>query len=444
MPHPAAVALTCGMNRSVKLLLILAASTAVAHAQSGAADPAFQKIPFDQWLGERSQPHFRWTAGVSRPELSFHQRFIAQVEVKLDGRDLESRRGEGRLVFFLQITDHDGNRYQDHGSIELSKLSDNLKSINLEYVQRMFILPGEYRLAVAVLDTNTGDHSTTQSQFRVPPPQRESLPGAWRDLPPVEFIPNDESVEGWYLPDVKGRLHWASTVQSATRLNVVLNVALSAPIPGTRLKRGNDLSALLPTLKAISQTGTPALSEHVELLDLSRRRAVFQQDEVRELDFPRLKESLAVATTASIDLSSLSERHHDAQFFVSQIRRIIRASEKSCTLVVLTPSVAFEPGEDLDPIALEALPPCRVFYIRYREQTKLVFRRFEPEFAGRRRGPPREPQYGNHQQTAPDQLAATLKPLNPKIFDVETPDQMARALAEVEKALRTASEAPPR
>jgi hypothetical protein len=39
-----------------------------------------------------------------------------------------------------------------------------------------------------------------------------------------------------------------------------------------------------------------------------------------------------------------------------------------------------------------------------------------------------------------DQLEATLKPLSPKVFDVETPEQMTRAIAEIEKALLTSGE----
>jgi hypothetical protein len=34
-----------------------------------------------------------------------------------------------------------------------------------------------------------------------------------------------------------------------------------------------------------------------------------------------------------------------------------------------------------------------------------------------------------------DQLEATLKPLRPKVFEVETPEQMAMAIAEIEKQL---------
>jgi hypothetical protein len=167
---------------------------------------------------------------------------------------------------------------------------------------------------------------------------------------------------------------------------------------------------------------------------------VFHQDEVYDLDWPRLKASLGEANTASIDVHSLSERHHDAQFFVSQVRSLIRASEKPCVLVVLTTPVAFEAGEDLAPVSLEALPSCRVVYIRYRATVKAV-RPFGREMGGRGRGSRvGGPMTGNRPLQDFDQLEATLKPLSPKVFDVETPEQMTRAIAEIEKALLTSGE----
>ena len=407
------------MVRSSVFLFLSAAFIRLAAGQHGALDPAFEKVPFDQWLAERGSANFRWTAGVSRAELSFHQRLAARIEIRLDGRDLETRRGSGELVFLIQIADRDGLRYQTHGSIELSKLDENVKAANIEYAQPAFLLPGDYRLAVAILDTATGEHSSYQAQFRVAAPGHDPLADAWRDLPAVEFIGNEQSPESWYLPGVHGRLQWAAAVHSPALINVVLNT-------------GGDLAALLPTLKALSQTGSSSLTERVELLDLARRRAVFDQSGVYELDWPRLKASLAEANTASIDLHSLSERHHDAQFFVSRIRSLLRASEKPCVLVVLTKPVAFESGEDLEPISLEALPFCHVVYIRYRASVRSALP-FGPQMGGRGRGGRMGgPMIRNGYQPATvDQLEATLKPLNPKVFDVETPEQIRKAFAEI-------------
>lgn len=421
------------MVRSFLLILLGSVFVAQGSQQRGSLDPAFERIPFDQWLSERAGP-FRWTVAPIRAQLTFHQRLMAQVEVKVDGRSLESRRGDGELVVFVQITDQDGTRYQDHVAIQLSKLDENVRAVNVEVTQRAFVLPGDYQLAVGLLDSGTGEHGATQSKFRVPTP-RNVLSGAWQDLPPVEFIGQGQPPDSWYLPEIKGRLQWASSVHSPARFDIILNVAPSVQAPGTRQAPSGGLAAILPTLKVITETGSPSISEHVELLDLPRRRAPFQQDQVHDLDWPRLKASLSEANTASIDVHSLSERHHDAQFFVSQVRTLLRASEKQpCVLVVLTNPVAFESGEDLEPISTEALPACSVFYIRYHEPAPTV-PQFDPGMGrgrSRRGGPIRN----RPAQEVVDQLEATLKPLRPKVFDVARPEEVTKVLDEIERSLQ--------
>lgn len=415
-----------------------------ASEQRGALDPEFAKIPFEQWLAERDQAHFHWALNISHAVLSFHQRLMARVEVRLDGKDLESRRGDGQLMFLVQVTDGEGARYQDHGSLDLSKLSQDVKAANIDYSQGVLLLPGEYRLAVAILDTATGEHSIHQVSFKVAPPH-DFLLDAWRELPAVEYIGKAESPDSWYLPDMRGRLQWAASVHSPARLNVILNMDTSEPtteLHPTHAAPSSGLAALLPTLKAISQTGSPSISEQVELLDLARRQAVFHQEDVHELDWPRLKTALGGANTASIDVHTLSERHHDAQFFVSQVRSMLRASEKPSVLVVLTQSVGFESGEDLEPISLEALPGCRVIYIRYHAPMERVnpFDQQTRRGRGARLGAPMNGGTMTHTRPAQeviDQLEGTLKPLGPKVFDVDSPEQMTKALVETLKALGT-------
>ncbi len=417
------------------LLLLLGTLSLAAFGQEELLDPSFRKIPFEKWLNEREQWRVKWTAAAGRPELSFHQRLKVRIEIRVDGRDLESHRSDGRLVFLVQITDREGKRYQDHGSIELDKLDQNIKAANLEYAQQVFMLPGDYKLAVVILDTKTGDHSAILSQFRVPPPQRDPLVDAWRDLPPVEYIAHDEAPESWFLPATKGRLQWASTVKAPARLNVILNVAPSEVQPQSRRSQGGEMEALLPTLKALSQIGSPNISEHIEILDLARRRAVFKQDTAKDLDWDKLKASLGEANTASIDVHSLAERHRSAQFFLSRVRGLLRAeSEGPCVLAVLTPAVSFESGEELDQISSEGLSACRIVYIRYRAPVMRMARPFEP-MGGMRRGArdPRARTLPPHEIV--DQLAGTLKPLSPRVVDVETPEQMARVFNEIEKAL---------
>jgi hypothetical protein len=114
----------------------------------------------------------------------------------------------------------------------------------------------------------------------------------------------------------------------------------------------------------------------------------------------------------------------------------LRDFQQPCVLVVLTPPVAFESGEDLNPISVEALPACRVIYVRYHalsERTRPVDPMFGGRHGGRMGGGPR---YDNRTPQIVDQLEGTLKPLNPKVFDVDTPEQMTKVFIEIEKMLQ--------
>lgn len=322
--------LHCGLARLFAVLLFTLFSAYLALAQ-GTLDPETEKIPFQKWLSEEDQLHFRWTVKVPRAEISFHQRLESSIDIRLDGRDLDARRHDGKLLLFLQITDSGGQLYQDHGEIALDKLNPNVQDAFLDYSQRAFFVPGDYRVAVVIEDAATGEHAATQLEFRMPEPQHFWLVDAWRALPSVEYIGDEASPESWYLPYIRGRLAWAAGVHLSVQLNVVLNVSAAAHVSA------GNLSALLPALKMLSVPGSPAVSERIAVMDLSRRKTVFEQSDAHDLDWPRLKSALGNANTASIDLHSLSGAQNDAQFFVSEVRRVLRGSPgKSCVLVVLS------------------------------------------------------------------------------------------------------------
>jgi len=418
--------------RFLAYLFLTATFVCQASAQRGTHDPEFEKIPFDKWLDEPDQLHFRWTVKVPRAELSFHQRLMSSIDVRLDGQDLESSRHDGTLLILIQLTDAEGAKYQEHGSIELNKLDPDVKEASIDYSQRAFFVPGDYQLAVVILDTGKGEHSAAQIVVHVTQRPREWLSDAWRTLPSVEFIHNDVSPESWYLPYIQGRVPWAASVHTQAQLNIVMNVSPSGRAAGS------SLASLLPSLKVIASPGASSISARIALLDLGRHKTVFEQNDGQESDWPRLKSSLKDASTASIDVHSLADHQDNAQYFVSEVRRLIRSSahEKSCVLAVLTKPIAFDRGDDLAPISLEALPPCQVVYIRFHAEPAV--RPAMPDMGGgmgRRRMGGGQRMGGSFSREPFDQLAATLKPLNPKIIDVEAPDQVTKALIEITKAI---------
>ena len=420
--------------RTAAVVLLLVVGASHGFTQRGSLDPAFTKVPFDQWLQGGDEGQIRWTAHVVHAQLSIHQRLMARVVVQMDGAELAKRRGKGQLVIFVRLNDGEDRPYEDHGVIDLEKLEDGIRNQNVTYVASAFVLPGDYRVAIALFDTATREHSVKQEKLHVPALKNDPLPEAWRDLPPVELIPHADPPDSWYLPTVAGRLNLPAGTRRPVRIAVMVNVTPSEHLTHSQQVPERNLGALLPALKVISQMAPRNGSLSVAVLDLARRRVTFHQEDMTNLDWQALKDSLKEADAGTIDVKSLEDRHRKAEFFEAEISRRIASAAKApgaespaCVLMVLSNPVEFEWGEKLEPIRIAPELACRVFYFRYHPPMVAPAVPVPALARGRRQRPGLPPPGIRESQI--DQLEPTLKPLAPQVFDIETPEQFRKALA---------------
>jgi hypothetical protein len=309
----------------------------------------------------------------------------------------------------------------------------------------LFVLPGDYNLRLAVYASATGEHSVKQEKLHVAPLKNDPLPEMWRDLPPVEFIDATEPPDSWYLPSMTGRFHLSLATTKPVRVEVLVNMTPSERLAGSSRAQNRNLGALIPALKAISQIDVHGGAMNVELLDLSRQRVTFHQDDVRTLDWPAMRAGLTEAKPGVIDIQSLEHRKENAGFFVSEVSRIVErsASAPARALIVLSGPVEFEGGQDLQPIAVTPPPGLRVYYIRYRVPPPRFIVRDDPnDVTGRQppmmrgggrngRGPQGNLPGGPFRPVIVDQLEGTIKPLTPRLFDVNTAEEFRKALAAI-------------
>jgi len=426
--------------RTAVFALLALAGGARAFAQPGLSDPAFAGIPLDRWLSGADQARMRWSVTVSHPRLSAHQRLQSDVEIRLDGAELARRRGEGQLLILLQISDQQGRVYQNHMAIELAKVEEGAAKQDVLSTFSAFLTPGDYRVAAALYDTTTREYCVKQEKLEVAPLRNDPLPDAWRDLPAVEFLPPADQPDCWYLPTIAGRLHLPLKPPNPVEIELVMNLTPSEAPSHVSETQSRNLSVLIPAFKVISELDGSGTRLGAELLDLSRQRVTFRQDDVRVLDWAALKRSLAAGGAGTIDLQSLERRRESANFFVGEIGRLVgtpqdrplgSAPKPRRVLLILSSPVEFEHGVDLEKIALALPPDYRVYYIRYHS--------FRPSpLPGP--SPGRGPRYGARRDeplerprvyVQLDQLESTLKPLAPRLFDVDTPEQFRKALATV-------------
>jgi hypothetical protein len=420
------------MHRFLRLTVAvcLFGGSEVILAQSGALDPAFKTIPFDSWIDQGDQAHIRWTARVLPVELSNHQRLQAKIDIQVDGNELARRRGKGHMVVLVQFSDSENRVYQTHQAMDLQLVKDDIGKSNVSYMPAAFVTPGDYRISLAIFATATGEHSAMRLPLHVNPLKNDPLAGASRDLPPVEILPAAQSPDDLFLPNITGRLNLPLETRRPVRVEILVNASpISAGEPlRTEQINNRSLTSLIPALKVISETNVRNGTLNVALLDLTTQHVIFQQDAVHKLDWPKLGPALTEAGPNKIDIHALENRRQNAQFFVAQVRRRIE-SDPLPILIILSGPMAFASGEDLHPIELAGKPNAEVFYIRYHSLPERVpINPFEQEQRRGRRSP--VSQAGRGPMTEPDDsLERTLKPLQPHLFDVYTPAEFRKALA---------------
>ena len=254
-------------------------------AQNGSPDPVVAKFSIADWLKNGEHSAIRWTPQISPARLSSHQRLIVQMGIQLDGEELYNRPGKSRVVMLLQLTDAQGGVWQNHGTIDLDKVKEGVRSEYLDYIFSAFVLPGEYRVALAVVDTVTGEHAVREERLHVAPIKNDVLPDAWRGLPPVEFLSPADPPDTWYLPSVGEPLHLPVNTRRPVRIDMLVNLTPSERATGSVGAQSGNLRVLLPALKTFSQLDLHTGTLNVALLDLMHQKVAFHQDDTAQ---PRL------------------------------------------------------------------------------------------------------------------------------------------------------------
>ena len=290
-------------------------------AQAGSTDPVFSTIPFDQWLNRAGQTQMRWNVRISQPGLSSHQRLAVNLEIQVDGAELARRRGEGQFLVLVQLTDERNQTWQNHQELDLEQIQQQIKASNGVFTQSLFIVPGTYKVSVALFDSATGEHSVIQRNLHVPPLKNDPLPKMWSDVPAVEFLTPESSSDRWYLPSVEGHLRLPVETRHPVEVDLLVNLTPSERFSASSRVQNRNLEALIPTTKVLSQVAWHNSTFSLEFLDLARRRVAFRQDKMQTLDWPRARNALDQVNPGVIDVRSLENRSFNADFFVNRIAR---------------------------------------------------------------------------------------------------------------------------
>lgn len=411
----------CGGAFFLPLFLLSALSPAQpAPDQDGVTDPTFAALAFDEWFATPEQSRIRWTANVSDPVLSHHQRLFCNAEIRIDGVDLAKRRGKGEIVMMIQITDDKGHVWQGHDSFSLEPVQESIKASDIQFLQPFFALPGDYTLSLAIFDTVSSEHNVARRKLHVPGLRPDPLPGAWTGMPAIEFIRPAQAPAAFFMPGIASRLQLPVNTKQHVSVDLLVNLTPSERFSGSNRMQNRNLGVLLPIVKLLTHVDWLNSTLNVALIDLFRLKDVYEQNDVKDFDWDEAQSSLAETKPGIIDVKSLESRKHAANFFVKEVNRRVAAEGPARVLIILSSSVVFEPGVELHPAESVSHSNLKIFYLRYQP----LFRPVTRGSGGGDLGPVRST-FGPQN----DQLEPLLKGLNPRRFDFTTPEQFRKALA---------------
>lgn len=412
----------------------MVAARALPATSVGFRDPLFERVGFEKW-GTKAESKIRWAVEIPPPELSTHQRLMLRVVTKIDGRELEKRRGEGAFFAMLQITDPAGAVWQNHTPIDLAALHSSVQNQEFFITHYAFVLPGDYALTIAVCDSKTLEHSVLIRKVHVDPVKDDPLPHAFDGLPAVEYVPPTEGApEVWYLPLIEGKLKLQLATRHRVDVQVLVNTTPAERSLGSAAALRRNMSLVIPAMKVISGVEIANGTLSVALLDLEKRAVPFEQSLVEQsleapLDWYRMGLVLASTVPGIVDAKTLANEWKIRGYFMEELERRLRAplADDTVRVVIVLSGPAFFEDPNRMVYQIPAHDPARqLYYVRLR--TLPV--RYPPRNRPGMRPVPQRPTVVNVPM-GNDDLEKIALVLNGKVFDATSTEQFRRILATI-------------
>jgi len=429
-PKTGCARVTCVTPRMTLVALCSLLSISFAHAQRRPVEAAFAAVPFQQWVAEGAKAELPWHPRIIAPKLTLHQRIAVQVEVELDGKELVKRCCGGQAVALVEINDEQGRNYRNYGGKDLKDVTPGTSEYNVSISWQIFLLPGEYTATIAFYYSGRNAHSLTTQRVHIGSLKHEPLPGSWRDLPAVEFCdPQPEGLDAFLLPNIAGRLHLPAKASRQIHLEILENVT---PYPSERRRPSlytDRLGVFLPILKTFGQLEIENGTVGVSLLEFTRRRVIFEQQDIEkgQISWTNLKDAMAANSVTAVDVHDLAQGERFGEFFRSEMeRRLDEAGGGGGMRVFVVISGPMDLGTRMP---VEIVPPAgdnfAVFYLRCDFLRTSAIVKQTPFFAG-----PVE-RSGQNMERLEDGVGKALRKLKPRVFPVDSAQGVREAIATI-------------
>lgn len=396
---------------------LLAPLAADAKQAPGDRTPDDFSLPFESWLKAGELVQIPWEVHISPAYLRTEQRQAVDFTVRVQAADLNSTGPTHDLYWLVRLHDAQGVWLNTEEPTRLAIHRPLAAVSEVEFRGTAFILPGKYRAAVLFYDHATHKRNLRVYDLEVNRLRPDPLPDSFRNLPPVEFLAATSGWDAYYQPTLKGKLWLPLETRRPVEVEILVNFSPTPQFNGKLYPAYLNIRRMLAALKPLSEIRPTNGRLRVTGFDLSARKILFEQQNLTELDWPRLRDAVAALNPRVVSVEELSGTMQRAAFFRELLaERLRRPADRRVpagygvslhrVFIVLSSHILFPQGTDLQRIKAQEKCDCRVYYLRL-PLLKATW----------------------------DELGGIMKPLKPRRFDIESPHNLRKALARILKEL---------
>lgn len=370
-------------------------------------DLDLRSIPLAEWLDAKEVAEIPWRLRILPAALRMDQRLEVAYTATVRAKDLNRSGNEHELFLISVVSNSDGEWLTQPSVIRQTVEGEVPSNLEVRFDTRAFVQPGDYLFWLVLYDTRTGKHNMTRRNVRVPGIRNDPLPDAFGRLPLVE-IPQVSRTEVGTVVRLTGELFLP--IKNKRRVEIELISTMSTPEQWTNRARmaRNHSEFTSGAIAALSQIELANGSLSISGLDLVRREVAFDQRDFRMIDWPTLMKAFKEADTPEISAAALQGRKTNGAFFRDFLNDRLIAEEHGPetplrVFIIVSGSLLFERGSDLDPLEFEGDCGCRVYHLRFRLNRNDMF----------------------------DELQKVIRPLHPRTFDLRVAADLRKAIAEI-------------
>ena len=326
------------------------------------------ELPLDQWLAAGEKSEFSGKLKIQEPFLTFQQRHRLRIFSFYDIRKLQRSGVKRDLHYVLKIANASGEWLRGESYSE-TRFDGPVKSKTLEIITEVNVLPGRYRVAAIMYDSEQKQRSVLFDTVEVPLMRDDPLPMAERDLPTIEFLPEfDRSVSQFGI----GKLNLPVDNYRPLHIDLIFDV-------GAQWQHGNARFASLTASRqvqvanALADIRLRAGCVRLTAIDLLRQELLFERTDANAVDWFKMRSEILRRNLHTIGVDKLDAQRQVAPFLKSEVERIL-ATTPGCSvpqgmrpkrvIIVLTSGVLFPPRTQAARVQPVPACACDIFYIR--------------------------------------------------------------------------------